>query len=112
MQDSGNVSGIRDLTIRGKRDSPNLGTGAGVGKKDIRVSNEFWDGAMGNSREKGAGMRDQEPPFQIQCLVINSRCSHVGCSSSNVLQLVYDLEKVNPSGRLQLLYVFSSDNYL
>lgn len=89
-----------------------MGRDAGVRKKDIWVNNEFWDAAMGDSREKGAGMRDQEPPFHTQCLVINSRWSHVGCSSSNVLQLVYDLEKLNPSGRLQQLDICSSDNYL
>ena len=54
---------IRDLTAPGKRDSPKLGTGCG-----ISISKES---RMRDSYKKGAGMRDQDSPFQTLKLMKN-----------------------------------------
>ena len=107
VRDSGKVSGIRDLTTAGEARFAKIW--AWMREWERKIFGLEMNFGMGDSRKK---VRDQEPPFQTQCLDINSRCSHVGCSSSNVLHLVYDLMKQNPSGRLKQLDICSSGNYL
>ena len=48
--------GIQDLTPHGKQDLPKLGTGCRIAIKK--------ESGMRDFDRKGAGMRDQEPPFQ------------------------------------------------
>ena len=48
------------MTAPGKRDSPKLGTGCGIAIKK--------ESGMRDFHKKGAGMRDQDPPFQTLLL--------------------------------------------
>ena len=64
VRDSGNVKWVRVWLPPAKRDSPKFGHGYGIWKEnDIQDSDDISSGC--GIPVKGAGMRDQDIPFQI-----------------------------------------------